>query len=340
MKKLAAAIIAVMLMTACVFAETADDGSLPAFDASGYDLYTAAICAWLIDNEAGYYAGGDVVIPLPVIIETDDSDREDILVWGIYGVECYDLRNTTLFFVSGGSSPGLMHLRETEGGYVVTEFEAVGDGTDYDEGVQRIFGMREGLMDKLPDGFAERETTRLQFASDYVNANCLNITQLQDFGWLPVPLINAPDTAEEDQKVHHVSSLGYSVDYDLRLFSYIRFDDETEGFCGVDILEGISVNVQRYAITADEAIADLKGNMTAPATAEVTIGAAGTAAILLRDESLGEDVNRDIYVISLPEGCLAVSVSNTYYAFTDGGPVPGADEAIEMLLDTFSVITE
>ena len=340
MKKLIAVIVMLMAFTVCAFAETAAQTQLPAFDHSGYDPYTAAVCEWLLANEAGDHSQSCIAIPAPVIIQVDDGDPNDILVWGIFRIDSYELRNTTLMSVSGSSTPGLMHIKETDGTYAVVEFESVGEGSDSDEGTERIFGMREGLYDRYRESTMTGEAVRLQFVSDYVNLNGLNILQIQDFGHDPVPLINAPDATEEDQMILHESVLGYSVVYDLRLFSFLEFDESMDCFCGVGELEGISVNVSRYEIPAEEAAADLAESMEVPVKEIMTIGAESMEVTLLYDEALPEGVHKNNYIVPMADGCLVVSTSNTYYASYDMETVPGADTAIDDILETFRLVAE
>ena len=161
MKRVIAIILALFLISACAPAETSAGTDLKAFEYTGNDPYVAAICEWLLGTKAEMYAPGEVAIPCPVILEVDDSDPEDILIWGSFDLHWYNLRNTTLFCVSGGSHPGLIHLQEADGLFSVTDFNAVGDGTDYSVDVERIFGMREGLLARFENSYAEAEAVRL-----------------------------------------------------------------------------------------------------------------------------------------------------------------------------------
>ena len=334
MKRWISLLLAVFLTALSALAETYET-ALPEYRYTGDDLYTAVVCEWLKENQADSYTEGDVMIPCPVIVEVDDSNPEDILVWGAFDLYWYELRNTTLFCVSGGSVPGLMHLQQKDGNCTVAAFEAVRDGSDYGEDVQRIFGMRGGLIEKFESDYAGRDEIRLRFISDYVNENMLKITQMQDYGWPPAPLINAPETAEEDQIVQHSSVLGYSIDYDLRLFSFHRFDESTDGLSGVGDLEGISILIQRYDQTIEDVLAQLKEEMEQPVREAAVLG--GEAAVLLQDTALPEGVQKKHYLIELEDGCIVISTGNTCYASEDAPVVDGADAAIEQALATFEI---
>ena len=333
MKKLVCLILICLLGGLCAYAET----GLSDYRYSGNDSYVAAICDWLIENEADNYAQGEVAIPCPIIAEVDDRDHQDILVWGCFELNWYELRNTTLFCVSGGSTPGLMHLQEKDGGYTVIGFDAVGDGSDYSKDMMHIFGMRNGLMTKLEAVMASKDKTQLEFVSEYVNPNKLNITQMQDFGWPPVPLINAPLTSEENQIVHYTSALGYSIDYDLRTFSFDVYDEAIESLSGVGEMQGISIDIQKCAASEENVLADFEKDMDHPVRDSVTIGADAVPATLLRDAALPENVHKYYYTFQIGNWCFAICTSNTFYSYADAVVVDGADAEIEKAIASFRI---
>ena len=258
----------------------------------------------------------------------------------IFVLDNYRLVNTTLIGESGGATPGLVHLKAVDGGWQVTSMETVGDGDDFQKDVERIFGMREGLL-KRYQGITSDDINqaRLRSVSDYVNWNGLNITQMQDFGWKPMALVNAPETAVADQIVHYSGALGYALDYDLRLFSYISFGDNEEGFAGVDALEGISLDVQRReGENADAVAQSLSEELNRSVIENATIGEDSLAALCVRDAALRDGVVKRAYVVTVKDGCLVVTVSNTYYAEEGDPVVEGGVAALEALLASFRLV--
>lgn len=336
MKRVIAIILTMFLISAFAAAESAGT-KLNTFEYTGDDPYTAAICDWIIETNADSYAPGDVAIPCPLILEIDDSDPNDILIWGSFDLYWYELRNTTLFCVSGGKYPGLIHMSETDGSYTVTDFDAVGDGSDYPIDVERIFGMREGLLTRFEYSYAESDAVRLEFAATYAAASGVRINQLQDFGWLPVALPGTGEIIEEDQTVIHTGGMGYSIKYDLRQFSYSSFDENYDYFSGVDVLEGISVSVQHYDDPTDSVIAAIAESMTEPAQENVTVGAASVPSILVHDTALSDEIHKNNYIIEMDGYCLVISTGNTYYSAADAPVVEGADEAIEAMLASLTI---
>ena len=333
MKRFFSLLLALMI---CLGAASAEAGLLPAFAYQGDDPCLGAACDYIVRTFGGSYESCDVTIPSGVALALDDSDPEDTLLWGVFSLDNYAALNTTLFCMNGGTYEGLVHLKAVDGGWQATSMECAGDQGDYSEDVERIFGMREGLLDRYQAaGDDAVQAARMQFVSDYVRENGLSFTQRQDFGWPPEPLIGAPETAEADQIVHYASAMGYGIDYDLRLFSFMRYDDQLESFSGVGALEGISLSVELMQDGADAVAQRLAAELAQPVTEETTIGEAGLAATCVRDATMPEGVNRPAYVLPLEEGCLVVSLSNTYYAGEDSPVVDGADAALEALLAAF-----
>lgn len=334
MKKLICLIVVALWMTSSVFAEAS---LLPPYQYTGSDPYIAEICNWLLADEADKYLTGDIAIPCPILLMVDDSDPQDILVWGIYDINQYEVRNTTLFCVSGGTQIGLIHLQEADGTYSILDFDEVRDGSYYAEDIDRIFGARPGLKGKLYTALDNQGETRLQFIRDFVNHYQLNITQMQDYGWPPVPLINAMKTDEADQIIHHVSTLGYSIDYDLRLFSYDRFDEDTEVLSGVGTLQGISIEMRKINLSMEDVITDLKQAMEQPVCETVPIGADSALAVLVRDAAEEASVRNFNYLVSQDDSCLLISTSNTMYSYIDAPVVPEADAAIDATVKTLKI---
>ena len=162
--------------------------SLPVYVYDG-DAKIAAICDYLTKDIASQYSEAEVSIPYMQIIDTDDSNPEDILVWGDFWVMNYNLEGSVLVAGSGGNYPGLMHLQESsDGSYVVTEFEQVGDGSDFIPSAKKIFGDRYDEFSRVQSDNEAFEEIRKEYIQDYVKANGLNITAYQDYGWDPVTL--------------------------------------------------------------------------------------------------------------------------------------------------------
>ncbi|WP_024867375.1 hypothetical protein [Butyrivibrio sp. FCS014] len=160
-------------------------GGLPAYEYPGPEQFYYVVYDYITNELGKGYLPGDVTIPCPLIVYEDDSDNSEILLYGVFQVYNYTLNTngTTLMTVSGGSHPGLMHVAKTDSGYVVTDFDAVADGSDYDTTAKRIFGNRYDDFIKVSSDQESAEATRAQIIANYAAANDLPITGYQDYGW-------------------------------------------------------------------------------------------------------------------------------------------------------------
>ncbi len=99
-----------------------------------------AIERYFVEEIGSHYVHGEHCVPLQNIVAVDERDTDDILVWGDFWVFNYNQSGDTLKCVSGGSHPGLIHLRQTGRVFEVTAFDQVGDGSRFLPTAKRIFG--------------------------------------------------------------------------------------------------------------------------------------------------------------------------------------------------------
>ena len=147
-----------------------------------------AIEDYLVNVIGKNYAEAAYCIPCPIIISTDDSNKDGVLVWGDFWAFNYDLSGDTLKTVSGGDHPGLMHLKKTDNGFEVTDFDQVEDGAGNMESAKRIFGDNFEVFSELNSNQEKREDIRLRFTADYVKKHNLAVKMVQDYGWPAVAL--------------------------------------------------------------------------------------------------------------------------------------------------------
>ena len=152
------------------------------------ELCNAAVNDYLVNVIGKNYAEAEYCIPSPFIISTDEGNKDDVLIWGDFWVFNYDSAGDTLKTVSGGNHPGLMHLKKTDKGFEVTNFEVVEDGEGNMESAKRIFGDNFDAFWEVNSNQEKRESIRLQFIADYVKKNNLPVKMVQDYGWPAVAL--------------------------------------------------------------------------------------------------------------------------------------------------------
>ncbi|MBO5552025.1 MAG: hypothetical protein J5966_08700 [Lachnospiraceae bacterium] len=167
---------------------SAAEGKLPPYEYPGPELFYSVVYKYVTDEFGKGYDKSDVSIPCILVAYVDESNKDDILVYGDFWVMNYDLEGDTLMNKSGGSYPGVMHLKSTREGYDVTKMDIVEDGSNWDKSAREIFGERYDECMKLISDDKLREKTRAQIIANYVAANNLAVTQYQDYGWDPVKL--------------------------------------------------------------------------------------------------------------------------------------------------------
>jgi len=147
------------------------------------DTYIAAIQRYMAEEIGSNYAPGEFSIPFLQVVATDESNDQDIKVWGDFWVDQYNQAGDTLKCVSGGSHPGLMHVAKTADGYKVKSFDAVADGAEFIPTAKAIFEDCYDAFIALQSNDAHKKAAREQSLADYVAENQLPVKYYQDYGW-------------------------------------------------------------------------------------------------------------------------------------------------------------
>ena len=145
--------------------------------------YFPAIDRYLADSIGSQYAKGEYCVPFHSIVGVDERNADDILVWGSFWVFNYNQVGDTLKCVSGGSHPGLLHIRQTEKGFEVTAFDQVEDGSRYLPTAKKIFGDKFDAFKTINSDEKNRERLRAEGLATYAKKNGLAVTLYQDYGW-------------------------------------------------------------------------------------------------------------------------------------------------------------
>lgn len=322
-----------------------DPKSLPLYQYRGDDEYLTAINNYMAGDlgEMGRSNDADVYIPYSTIAYVDDRNPDDILVYGSFNRCGYDLCNSTLVAASGSWDAGIFHLKKVgDGDYEVT-------GADLPMTEQesiKLFAPLPGLYDKLMATMDENgEELRQQEIADYINANGLYITQWQDFGKAPVPVLNAPPTPDEENFYTHTSRLGYSVTYDLREFSYTDTgDDEIYGKIEPsDVWTGTLMNVK--SVDTDDAKAAIADALSDTDTesfdiTDAVIGDNISCKRAAHDEKLSDGrIFRYIcYAVPAGEKTITISLNTTVEEGVSELTAEELEKTFEETLKTFTVL--
>ena len=131
------------------------------------------------------YDDAEVHIPTVNIVHIDFTPKDEILVYGDFWIENYNVEGDTLKCASGGHYPGMMQVSKD---YVVTDFKQAADGEDFDSSAKEIFGDYYDDFMKIYSDSDLRNELRKVTVTDYVNLNGLSVTKFQDEGWDPVEI--------------------------------------------------------------------------------------------------------------------------------------------------------
>lgn len=143
------------------------------------------------------YSPGEVCIPSHRIIAVDESNPDDIQVWGDFWVDNFNVAGDTLVSVSGGSHPGKMHVKQDgEGHFAVTGFDEVGDGSTFLPTAKQIFGERFEEFQKVNSDQTGREEARKNAIAAYVYKHNLPVKVYKDYGWPAVEIPKVYATTE------------------------------------------------------------------------------------------------------------------------------------------------
>ncbi len=163
--------------------------TVPEYTYYGSDLVTAGVCREIVKMaKDSYDTEGLISVPGPLIFLVDDSDKNDIKVWGAFYVYNYKLNGTTLECESGGREDGLMHFKAEDGDLTLTSYEVTESGGGYMESLEKICAGHDGLVKKFSTTDEQITGAREQFLKEWIEAKDLKIDSYQDYGWPKVML--------------------------------------------------------------------------------------------------------------------------------------------------------
>lgn len=179
----------VMLCAVCCAAAEETEG-LPAYVYTGSDPIEGTLAEMIVGSgtENYYMEPGGVTIPCPLILKTVMDGDGRATVYANLWTFNYILQGDVLFNISGGEDPAVIRMEKADGVWKVVSMEEAGDGEDYAADIIRFANGDEELEEKYFSYESQMEEVRLRFIRDYVEANGLNVTAYQDYGWDPVPL--------------------------------------------------------------------------------------------------------------------------------------------------------
>ena len=172
------------------------DAKIP-FVYNGPNDYISQITAIMVDYSKNLFGDqGTVEIPVPCIVEIDDTDKNDIKVYGDFKIYGYEMFGTIFYTKNGSSNPGCFHLKDEDGEIKFVSYEFAEDGTDNYSSLLKICNDDEELVKEIFGIDEEVETDkRIYYAKMYAEENNLRLSGIKDFGW-PIILFDDIDNTE------------------------------------------------------------------------------------------------------------------------------------------------
>ena len=166
------------------------------FEYDGTDKYLKAITDEMVKVGDEHFGNqGAVEIPSPLIVKTDDSDKNDIKVYGDFTIYGYIMDGTIFDNKNGGSFPGCYHLKEENGNVTFVKKEIAEDGSNNYSSLVKICGNDENLAKEiLAAKDKDQDKTRVEYAKMYAKKNNFRLSGIKDYGW-PVILFDDIDNA-------------------------------------------------------------------------------------------------------------------------------------------------
>ena len=155
------------------------------FKYTGSDKILEAITDHMVTEAKKFFGGqGALEIPTPYIVKIDDSNDNDIKVYGNFYIYGYELYGTIFHNKNGGSFPGCYHLKKESDGYSYIKHEIAEDGSKNYESLVKICGGDENLAKAIFSIANEEDAaTRIKYVKMYRDANNLRISGIKDYGW-------------------------------------------------------------------------------------------------------------------------------------------------------------
>lgn len=181
---------------------------------TGDDDYMKAITDdMVLLSEEMFGDQGAVEIPTPNIVKIDDTDKNDIKVYGNFWIYGYQMYGTIFNTKNAGANPGCYHLKDENGKITVLSKEIAEDGSNNWSSLVKICGGDEELAKKVMNNLPqdEDEKLRLDYAKMYAKENKLKLSGIKDYGW---PVILSDDISDAEFLYNFYSAYFYEIRQD------------------------------------------------------------------------------------------------------------------------------
>ena len=149
--------------------ETSGSPDGASYGYAGDDPVEAACYKYMAETVSKGFEPADASIPTVIIVHEDFTPEDEVLVYGDFWVENYNIEGDTLKCIAGGNYPGCMHVSKADN--TVTAFDEVADGEEFESSAKEMFGEHYDDFMAVYSNSDKRNEERKITVSDYVNLN-------------------------------------------------------------------------------------------------------------------------------------------------------------------------
>lgn len=264
------------------------------FEYTGRDKYLKEICSDMVKTATEYFIPEDekcVEIPTPYIVKIDDSDKNDIKVFGDFYIYGYNMDGSIFVNKNSGSFPGCYHLKEEKNVISVVKKEIAEDGSSFMPSLIKICEGDEALANQVSQVASsdDREVKRIEYVKMYAKNKNIHVTAIKDYGW-PIIIF---DTVANNEFVFdfYKSYLQEIREEDVLNDMYERLENLKNKYLTAECIKAVDEATEE--IGADQIIdaQDVTDDMYNSLTVEEHDN--GTFMVKM---DMGDDVNRGIEV--------------------------------------------
>ncbi len=167
--------------------------SLPAYEYHGGNIYMRAVLKYLANNPHFTLTDSETMIPIPILLATDDSDPDHVVLWGEFWCLNYSLRGSILYNESGEELPMRITLERVGESYVVQSLRKAQDNEHFSKSLRNLCDGDRALyrsFKAVVGDISEEQTAavRKAYLKDYVQYSGISATAYEDYGWEPISI--------------------------------------------------------------------------------------------------------------------------------------------------------
>lgn len=149
------------------------------YGTDGFDAVYAAAYDYLAFEKEKEYEPSHAMVPYVQIVDIDESNAKDVLLYGDYWLWEFEKQDDTLAAVSGGHCPGIIHAERFGEGETAIYSALSMEEALTDDDAKEMFGEYYDHYQTIASDDKTRDAKVAQVISDYVKTNHLEVSKYQ-----------------------------------------------------------------------------------------------------------------------------------------------------------------